>query len=316
MSRLAAKPTGLFPVTRRGVLAGFMSAASASLPARADEDEAHVAAAFRRIPKALWVWRMRLNETGKLSLFMRRWGFDTVLLSIPAPDREALRASAPGTRTALEALRNEGISVVLASGDATWLTLSDPERTAMPDALARLIELAGRSGAVAGIVLDIEPHVLPEWRSSARPRLALAMVELIGRCHEQTTAAGLKLSTAVHPALAQTPDLRAPERSAFAALLGATDEVVTMAYRNEPGRAAVFAGGLMDELARSRVPWRFGITTQDGPNASTISYFGFAVGQFQAAMTDLNRRMVGSRAGHNYRGVAVQHYATVEPLLS
>jgi hypothetical protein len=316
MSRLAAKPTGLFPVSRRGVLAGFVSAASTSLPARAAEDEAQVAAGFRRIPKALWVWRMRLAEAGKLGIFMRRWGFETALLSIPAPDREALRNTAPGTRTALEALHNEGISVVLASGDAAWLTRGNSERTALPDVLQRLIELAGRSSAVEGIALDVEPHVLPEWRSPARPHLARAFVDLVERCHAQTSASRLRLSAAVHPALAQTPDLAAPERSAFAALLGSADEIITMAYRNEPGRATAFAGGLIDELARSRVPWRFGITTQDSPNAATISYFGFAVGQFQAAMTDLNRRMAGSRAGYAYRGIAVQHYATVEPLLS
>lgn len=316
MARLAAKPAGLFPVTRRGVLATFVSAASATLPARAEEDEAQIAASFRRIPKALWIWRMRLNEVGKLSLFMRRWGFDTALLSIPAPDREALRNAAPGARNALEALRNEGISVVLASGDATWLNPQQPEPGPLPEVLERLIELAGKSSAVEGLVLDVEPHVLPEWRSPARANLALAMVDLVGRCHAQTSTMGLKLSVAVHPALAQTADLRAPERSAFAALLGVTDEVVTMAYRNEPGRAAAFAGGLMDELARSRVPWRFGVTTQDSTNAATISYFGFAVGQFQAALADLNRRMAGSRAGHVYRGIAVQHYATVEPLLS
>ncbi len=68
---------------------------------------------FRQVSKALWIWRTTLTDMEPVARFMRDWRFDTALLSVPPEERASLAA----VRAALAPLHDQGVRVLLATGD-------------------------------------------------------------------------------------------------------------------------------------------------------------------------------------------------------
>jgi len=297
-------------VRRRGILAALgIGSAALALPGRAAPPvQDHDGAAFDRIPKILWVWRTPLGELPQVAEVMARRGFRAALVSVPADERQ--RADA--IRRAVADFRARGLAFFLVGGDPAWLA---DRGEAVPQGLAQLLRLAEEAGPFDGLALDVEPHSAPQWKDeSQRANLARAWVSVLGKAKAGTRRLGVELWAAIHPSQARTPGPGGG--SMLLAGLREIDVAVTMAYRNQPQAAIGLAGPMMEDLARARRSWWFGVTTQDGPDAATISYYGLPPQRFRAETVEIDAALRAGPAGAGFRGIAVQHFATARALLS
>jgi hypothetical protein len=272
---------------------------------------------FKRIPKALWIWRTGLADLPKVSAFMSQWGFTTALYSIPPNDRARLAAEPELAREALSNLRQEERRVLLVAGDPAWLVKGGfaAGEQQLPLPIAGLLDLASRTGA-RGLALDVEPYALPNWKTSERPILAQRMISMFRMTKSQCERRKLALWAALHPSQVTTPDPDGHQSNLAGALIEHLDVAVVMAYRNTVESALAFGNGLVMELARQGVDWYFGLTTQTSAQAARVSYYGFDPARFVATVADLDEALRSGPGAKTYRGIAVHQFTTTSELLT
>lgn len=263
---------------------------------------------------ALWIWETPAAEWREAAGFAARLGFRTAFLSIPPADRGGFFREPAALDRALAPYAAAGLTVWLAAGDPKW-ALAD--RT--PEPLAALGRLAGASRLSAGLYLDVEPHVLPEWKSrdaAARARLAAGTASLLRRVRDELPAAKA-LGSVLHPSFAGA-EFADPGKGSVdmaAALLAAADEVALMAYRNTPRATAAFAAKLLDRLDAQPKPWRFGLTVSGGQAQENISYDKADWLRMRADMAALAVMAQARPAGRWFKGGAVNAYRPLRAMI-
>lgn len=295
-------------IMARRKLLGLMALGGSLLPASAAAS-AETGAEFRKLDKALWIWRTGLAEAGSVAHFMAAWNFDTALLSVPPEER----ASVAAVRDGLAPLRAASATILLAAGDPNWSRRAPDMQ--VPRKLLALADLAARGG-VHGLILDVEPQMLPEWKGKERAALAAGFVALMTAVQRELRLRELALWVTVHPSHAQTADPDQAGRTMFDATLGVSDHIVTMAYRVPLAAGLDLAAPLLRSLERQPVPWHFGVTTEPPAAGQRHSYGGMASSGFQQAMTALDTVLRNSVAAASYRGIAINHFRPTASLLS
>ena len=263
---------------------------------------------------ALWIWEPPAAEWREAADFAARLGFRTVFLSIPPADRGGFFREPSALDRALAPYVAAGLTVWLAAGDPKWALA---ERTPAP--LAALLRASGASAAATGLYLDVEPHVLPEWKSRdavARARLAAGTASLLRNVRKELSPAKA-LGCVLHPSFAGTAfdDPGKGSVDMAAALLAASDEVALMAYRNTPQATAAFAAKLLDRLDARPKPWRFGLTVSGGQARENISYDKADWPGMRADMTALALLAQGRGAGPWFKGSAVNAYRPLRAMI-
>lgn len=263
---------------------------------------------------ALWIWETPAAEWREAADFAARLGFRAVFLSIPPADRGGFFREPAALDRALAPYAAAGLTVWLAAGDPKWALA---ERT--PEHLAALLRLTGASGLPAGLYLDVEPHVLPEWKSRdavARARLAAGTASLLRRARDELPAAKA-LGSVLHPSFAGTvfDDGATGAVDMAAALLAAADDVTLMAYRNSPKATAAFAAKLLDRLDAQPKPWRFGLTVSGGRAQDHVSYDRAGWPQARADMAALAVMAQARAAGRWFKGTAVNAYRPLRAMI-
>lgn len=263
---------------------------------------------------ALWIWETPAAEWREAADFAARLGFRVVFLSISPADRGGFFREPAALDRALAAYAAAGLTVWLAAGDPKW-ALAD--RT--PEPLAGLMRLTSASATLAGLYLDVEPHVLPAWKSRdavARARLAAGTASLLRRARDELPAAKA-LGSVLHPSFAGTAfdDPGKGSVDMAAALLAAADEVALMAYRNAPQATAAFAAKLLDRLDAQPKPWRFGLTVSGGQTQENISYDKADWPRMRADMTALAVMAQRRTAGPWFKGGAVNAYRPLRAMV-
>lgn len=285
-----------------GVAALAMATKAVSMPG----NEAN----FTKLNKALWVWRTPLAAISALTTFASRWGFGTIYYSIPPDDRPGLLA---GTgMAALSELRKAGISLFMVTGDPRWVRRPHP----LPDAITDLIAIQRRTNAFTGLMLDVEPQTLKDWRDmTERPKLAAGFDVLSRSAGEAARSAGLSLGLAIHPAFAHVALAGKPSRSLARAAAETGSELVLMAYRNTPEAIQLQMRSILPDLAEGPARWRLGLTTQEGPDATTISYAGRPKSVFLSDSLAIEAHLRHTAASGPFEGLAIHQYATLPALL-
>lgn len=263
---------------------------------------------------ALWIWETPAAEWREAADFASRLGFRTVFLSVPPADRGGFFRDPMALDRALVPYVAAGLTVWLAAGDPKWALA---ERT--PEPLAALLRLTAASDRLAGLYLDVEPHVLPEWKSrdaAARARLAAGTAALLRQVRDELPAPKT-LGSVLHPSFAGTEfdDQGKGSVDMAAALLAAADEVALMAYRNTPQATAAFAAKLLDRLDAEPKPWRFGLTVSGGQTQENISYDKADWPRMRADMAALAVMAQGRAAGRWFKGGAVNAYRPLRAMV-
>lgn len=292
-------------ISRRALLAAAAAAPVAGLvgPSRAAAAD-----------DAVWIWETPAAEWREAADFAARLGFRVVFLSIPPADRGGFFRDPTALDRALAPYVAAGLTVWLAAGDPKWALA---ERT--PEPLAGLTRLTSASATLAGLYLDVEPHVLPAWKNRdavARARLAAGTAALLRRTRKELSAAKA-LGCVLHPSFAGTvfDDPGKGSVDMAAALLAAADEVALMAYRNTPQATAAFAAKLLDRLDAQPKPWRFGLTVSGGQTQENISYDKAGWPQMRADMAALATMAQGRAAGPWFKGGVVNAYRPLRAMV-
>lgn len=286
--------------SRRGVLrTALASAASVISPAAWSADPA---AAFRGIPKSMWVWKTALEELPEMEAFATAWRIERVLLSLSPRVLDQIKAREDGLDP-VRKLRDAGLGVFALSGDPEWLRQQELPRT-----LARIIDMA--PGTFDGLALDVEPQALAAWHTGSRPELLQALIQFLDRVRAR--AGHLPVGAALNPVYANIP-LGAGGGNALEALCKRLDFVSLMAYRNQPEAAVGWAKPAAEILDKAGVSWSLGVLVH-ASNEKRTSYFGSDRSAFLSDMVRLHGLMSG-RFQAAYKGLIFEDYRGLRKIL-
>ncbi len=289
-----------------GGVAGLAAVAMMPAAGRAAIDR------FRAVPKHLQVFRTPARDWPAVVALCRDLGIGTVAIAIAPAERRRLLADPAAGRLAFRPLAESGLAVRCLIGEGAWARgrrAGDP----LPPALAELLHLHDTLFRFAALLLDVEPHVLPQWKRGERAGLIRGTLALFADARAACARRGLRLSAALPPWYARNPD---PDRDAASFLdscLERLDEVLLMAYRNRPDQVLAFAAEALAALERRPVPCWVGLTTQanDAPGSS---YHGLGMERFQGDVAQLLDRLRAGPAGASIAGIAIHQYATLRAL--
>lgn len=247
--------------------------------------------------RALWVWSRPSPEQARLAA---RRGFDQLWIQVTTG---ATREPAMG-RLARQA-RRRGIALWAMGGRAEW--------SLDPAPMVRFIEESRRSRRFAGIVLDVEPHVLEPWKDAARrPELMRAFLRALDAAR---AAAGDEPLLAAVPFWYDHDGYRLGGRTLLEHVLARVDGVVVMAYRDRAGGA----DGIL-ALARNEVllAGAAGKRAVIGVQASRdqLDKLGFAeegAAAMERELAGVARALAGAPG---FGGLAIHHYDSYRLLLA
>ncbi|MCK6454054.1 MAG: hypothetical protein L6R19_24835 [Alphaproteobacteria bacterium] len=293
---------------RRHFLGGVAGLAAVVLmpAARAAND------AFLSVPKHLQVFRTPSRDWPAVVALCRALGIGTVAVAIAPAERRRLLADPAAARRAFRPLAESGLAVRCLIGEGSWARghrSGDP----LPPNLEELLGVHDRLFRFEALLLDVEPHVLPQWKRGERAGLIRATLALFADARAACARRGLALSAAVPPWYARSPDPDDAGSSFLDACLERLDEVLLMAYRNRPDQALAFAAEAVAALERRPVRCWVGLTTQanDAPGST---YHGLGMERFKGDVATLYDRLRAGPAGPGIAGIAIHQYSTLRAL--
>jgi hypothetical protein len=202
-----------------------------------------------------------------------------------------------------EAAARQGTAITLVAGEPSWAL---PAHHA--DALAQVERLACLEAQLAArglpgsrrILIDIEPYLLPAWRS-ARERTAAAYDHLILALRIAAHRAGLKVWHTIPFWFREVNVLgdRLDDR-----VLTSSDGVVIMANRNQSSAVRILVEPVLERAAHHARPAIVAVETTSA-NTPEVTFFGRPGGELTAALGRLSQELRGRPA---FAGLAVHSY--------
>jgi hypothetical protein len=152
----------------------------------------------------MWVWHIEYyanpEERDRLIAFCRKEGITRLLVQMHyETDRESgavRRLRQPEDLAALvRQARGAGIVVEALEGDPQW-ALRERQGTFWPrlDAVLAWHDSQPPESRLSGIHLDIEPYILPEYKSDQKPRVMREYLELLAEVRKRIEGRGLALA--------------------------------------------------------------------------------------------------------------------------
>lgn len=294
-------------VTRRRALLGAFTAAVAtamnpSLNAAEPSDEY-----FRKLPKAMWVWKVKPTKLSDLRAFALEWKTDRLLLSISRPLLDTLVAGDPRVIGEIQSMRESKLEVIALSGDPSWA-----EKGVVPQYISAILDVDTRRRLFDGLALDVEPHALPSWHAgpATRERLLLGLLRLFEAM--KARAPYMPLDAALHPIYANMTF--SDGRNCLGALCRSLNSVSLMAYRNRAAATISWARTAIGVMEEARVPWRIGVLV-DITREPGISYVGKDRSKFVSDMKELDRELRADFHPNDYNGLIFEDYDALRKML-
>jgi hypothetical protein len=205
----------------------------------------------------------------------------------------------------VDAASRQGVSVVLVGGDPSWsLPAHHADALAFLERAARLRDrLAARGLPSSGRVLfDVEPYLLPQWRTAREPTIA-GYVELLGVLRQAGRATAFDVW---HTIPFWFPQHQQAGRPLDELVLEEAAGVVLMAYRNREGDVRSLAAPLLARAAKHGRPVVVAVETMciDPPQ---VTFCGQAPAELASALDHLALEL---RASPAFAGLAVHDYAS------
>lgn len=292
--------------SRRTLIATLAGAPLAATFGLASGHAAASGAAFRKLRKAMWVWKFDEQYFGELARFAAAESVDTMLLSLPAAMRAELEAGNAKILSRLRTLKQGGRSLLALTGDPSWV--NTPQR--LPQSVGTILTAVTQDGIFDGISLDVEPNALPGWHDPGE-RAQLMAHTLTFYATVRAAAGDLPIDAALNPAFAA---LNLPNGQGFLASLCAhLSSVSLMAYRDSPERILEWAEPAIAVIEAAQRPWWLGVLVHATSEKGT-SFVGTSRAAFEADMVELDR-MVRLRAEANYRGLIFEDYDGLKRIL-
>jgi hypothetical protein len=257
--------------------------------------------------RATWVWDeatvLGAAERDDLLAFARAKGIAVLFV------QEATGYEQGGGFEALAALvqgaSRQGASVTLVGGDPSWALTAHHGDALQFVTRAQRIEarLSARGLPRSGrILFDVEPYLLPEWRTAAEAS-RLAYAQLLHLVAEAGRAAGLGVW---HTIPFWFPTIDAGGRPLDEVVLEQSAGIVVMAYRNRPDDVEALAAPVLAGAAKKGKPAIVAVETMciDPPH---VTFCGQTAAAFHTALEQIALGLRGSTA---FAGLAVHKYAS------
>jgi hypothetical protein len=264
--------------------------------------------AFRAIPKHLQVFRTPPAEWPDVVQLCHALNIGTVALAMAPDIRRKLLADPVVARRAFQPFVDAGLIIRCMIGEGSWAR--DHRRGVLPANLAELLLVHDRIFRFDALLLDVEPQVLPEWKRGERAALIRGTLGVFEDARTACRERGLKLSAALAPWYTRSPDPDRAGNSFFDTCLARLDEVLLMAYRNQPDQVLDFAGEALAALARRPVRTWIGLTTQAN-NAAGSTYFGMGLDRLGRDAAEIHGRLKAGPAAAAVAGIAIHQYSTL-----
>jgi len=263
-------------------------------------------------PLATWVWDegtvLSPERQQRLLAFGRAKGVRTIYLHASASYES--EAGFDSLVFLLSAAREQGVGITLVAGDPAWI---HPERRSAALALIERTQrlnarLSRQNLALNGQVLyDVEPYLLPEWRSSPE-QAARDYLALLDAVHAAGRAASLEVWQTIPFWFGE--QFAAGESLERQALRHA-DGAVVMAYRNHASNVAALARPVLEDAGSLDKPVIVAVETAC-VEPSYVSFCGTSAPVFARDLQDLHRAL---RAFPAFAGLAVHQQATWQALV-
>jgi hypothetical protein len=257
--------------------------------------------------RATWVWDeatvLGAAARDDLLAFARAKGIGALFVQEAAGYEQG--AGFEALAALVQAAARQGASVTLVGGDPSWALAAHHGDALQFVTRAQRIEarLAARGLPRSGRVLfDVEPYLLPEWRTAAEAS-RLAYAELLRLVADAGRAAGLGVW---HTIPFWFPTIDAGGRPLDEVVLGQSSGIVVMAYRDRPSDVEALAGPFLARAARQGKPVIVAVETMciDPPH---VTFCGQTATAFHAALEQIALGLRGSTA---FAGLAVHKYAS------
>jgi hypothetical protein len=254
-----------------------------------------------------WVWDaatvLAADARRDLLAFARNEGIDTLFVHASAPfDQDA---GFEALAALVSAASHQGVSITLVGGDPSWtLPLHRPHAVAVVARVGRIeVARAARRLPTSGRVLfDVEPYLLPEWRS-AHDRTVAAYVDLLRTVRGAASAASLEVW---HTIPFWFPEQSLAGEPLDQLVLDQSAGVVLMAYRNREADVRGLSAPLLAQAAKRHRPVIVAVETMciEPPR---VTFCGQTTAELASALDHLAVALRGSPA---FAGLAVHHYAS------
>jgi len=261
---------------------------------------------FSDLTKAVWVWSTTPDDWYAIQAFCREQRIGEIMLSLSQDTRAALISGDAATLQKLDALRSGGLSVRALAGEQDWITR---KATSLPRSLADVLEIARRHSAFDGLHLDVEPQLLPQWRSGDRSGVGQTYLALLSRIRKATS--GMQLEVTAHPNYAE---VQIDGQSLLARVIQTVDRVSLMAYRDEPAAAVSYARSAIAAFREARSSWHFGVLV-NASKESSVSYYGTSDDDFQREMVTLDQSL-RAEGTNGYLGLIFEDYRGLSKILA
>jgi hypothetical protein len=207
--------------------------------------------------------------------------------------------------TLVQGAARQGASVTLVGGDPSWALAGHHGDALQFLARAQRIDarLAARRLPRGGrILFDVEPYLLPGWRTAGEASHA-AYAELLRLVADAGRAAGLGVW---HTIPFWFPTIDAGGRPLDEVVLERSSGIVVMAYRNRPDDVEALAIPVLARAASQGKPVIVAVETMcvDPPH---VTFCGQTAAGFHAALEQIT---LGLRASTAFAGLAVHKYAS------
>jgi hypothetical protein len=263
------------------------------------------ATSFQNLSKALWAWQVAPSDWADLGSFCKAAGITGLMLSLGADVRSQLVDGDADLLGEVASLRHSGLTVAALGGEQDWLTRRE---ATLPASLDEILNIQRQYAPFDGLHLDIEPQLLPAWKSGERSAVAAQYLQLLSRV--RSASAGIQLEVTAHPSYAE---VNVAGDTFLHQIVNQTDRISLMAYRDQPAAALNFARLALPIFKQSGSAWRFGVLA-NASREPDISYAETSSGQFQSDMVSLDR-MLRAEATKGYEGLIFEDYRGMRSIL-
>ena len=257
-------------------------------------------------PLSTWVWEkdtlLARPERGRLLSFLKARGVSTLFVhASPALETDA---GFEALAEIVGAGARQGLRVTLVAGDPRFsLPRHHADAVAVIDRARRVEDrlIARGLGRLGGVLFDIEPYLLPEWKSSPQA-VAETYADVISKLKSAADGASLEIWQTI-PFWFHERAIRGTSLDRLA--LGASDGVVLMAYRNRAADVEALATPILERASALGKHVIVAVETACVPPPH-ITFCGRSPRELHDALLRIGSRLRSSKA---FAGLGVHQYA-------
>ena len=268
-------------------------------------------AGTRAFSLATWCWESECVQDDQVRrealAFAKAHAVDSMYIQLSVDYQEPTLFK--GLETLARSAQSQGMSLRWVEGRPEWaFEENHAQALAALDNAAQINQqlMAAGRGPIRDIVYDVEPWALAEWEEDPGTTIH-AFVAMTERLHEAAARADLTLWLAL-PFWFET--VAAEEAPDAASVLGSTDGIVIMAYRDNADAIESAARPMIEHADALTLPVMVGVETKC-VSPSFISFCESGRDALEEALSELRTRFENDRA---VRGFAVHELSTWQAL--